>query len=361
VLIDCDIHISPADGLSTLTEYMDAGTRELVEHSGTTGLELPGYPWYHPTGWSRKDVHDPTSDDPMLHRESLEKVQAMVLDRFDVTYGIATPDGVGGGLAVLPNPRLAANLARAHNDWLLDTYLSREPRLRGLVAISPQNPEAAAEEIRRVGSRDEFAGVFLPGGARIPYGNPVYDPIWAAATELGLPVMVHTHYEGVGIAGPVTAAGYPDFYVEYHTLSGVGMYGHFVSILCHGIFERFPGAKLMMVEGGIVPFIGLLWRLDVNWKACRSEVPWVRRLPSEYVWESVRFTSQPLESPPDESLLIPAIQGLRPAETLCFASDYPHWDYDEPVGTLNRLPAEWRDAVAWQNAAAFLQLPVPQA
>ena len=47
-----------------------------------------------------------------------------------------------------------------------------------------QHPEAAAE-IRRLGSRDEFVGVFLPGGARIPYGNPVYDPIWEAASELG--------------------------------------------------------------------------------------------------------------------------------------------------------------------------------
>ena len=140
----------------------------------------------------------------------------------------------------MPNPVIAAKLASAHNDWVLERYLQPEPRLRGLIAISPQNPQAAAKEIRRVGGRDEFVGVFLPGGARIPYGNPVHDPIWEAANELALPVVVHTHYEGVGIAGPVTAAGYPDFYVEYHTLCGSGMYGHFVSILCHGIFERFP-------------------------------------------------------------------------------------------------------------------------
>ena len=56
----------------------------------------------------------------------------------------------------------------------------------------------------------------------------------------------------------VTAAGYPDFYAEYHPLCGSGMYGHFVSILCHGIFERFPNTKVMMVEGGLVPFVGLL-------------------------------------------------------------------------------------------------------
>ena len=155
-------------------------------------------------------------------------------------------------------------------------------------------------------------GVFLPGAARIPYGNPTYDPLWAAANELGLPVAVHTHFEGVGIAPPITAAGMPDTYAEYHTLCGSGMYGHFVSILCHGIFERFPDTRVAMVEGGLVPFVGFLWRLDTNWKACRSEIPWCRRRPSEYVWDHVRFATQPLESPDDPAQLIAAIEFLRP-------------------------------------------------
>jgi predicted TIM-barrel fold metal-dependent hydrolase len=72
----------------------------------------------------------------------------------------------------------------------------------------------------------------------------------------------------------------------------------------------------------------------------------------------VKFSSQPLETPEDPSLLAPAIQGLRPWDTLCFASDYPHWDYDEPAQTLRTLPAEWRENVAWRNAAEFYRLPV---
>ena len=116
--------------------------------------------------------------------------------------------------------------------------------------------DVSAAEIRRVGERDEFDGVFLPGAARIPYGNPVHDPLWRACDDLGLPVVVHTHFEGVGIAGPVTAAGYPDHYGEYHALCGSGMHGHFASILCHGILERFPRTGVMMMEGGLVGFVG---------------------------------------------------------------------------------------------------------
>jgi predicted TIM-barrel fold metal-dependent hydrolase len=75
------------------------------------------------------------------------------------------------------------------------------------------------------------------------------------------------------------------------------------------------------------------------------------------VFDHVRFTTQPLEEPSDERLLVPAIEGLRPWETLCYSSDYPHWDFDEPGQTLRRLPAEWRDAVAHANASSFYRLP----
>ena len=37
-----------------------------------------------------------------------------------------------------------------------------------------------------------------------------------------------------------------------------------------------------------------------------------------------------------------------------YASDFPHWDFDEPEQTLRQLPAEWRDNVRWRNAARVL-------
>src|SRR5215212_4306465 len=66
VLIDCDVHISPGTALD-LVDYTDSATRELLLHSGHNGFALPGYPWYHPTGWVRKDAFDPQSDDSSLH------------------------------------------------------------------------------------------------------------------------------------------------------------------------------------------------------------------------------------------------------------------------------------------------------
>ena len=286
MLVDCDIHVG-YETLLDLAPYLDPATRELVVNCGTNGLGMPSYPWYHPTGWLRNDAFDraSTAVGSQLVGQTLDQVRAKVLDPLAVDHGILTPDEAAA-FSIIPNGILGAHLSRAYNDWLLEHWLEREPRLRGLVVVPAQHPEAAAAEIRRVGERDEFVGVFLPGAARIPYGNPVHDPLWRACDELGLPVVVHTHFEGVGIAGPVTAAGLPDHYGEYHALCGSSLHGHFASILCHGILERFPRTGVMMMEGGLVGFVGLLWRLDTMWRACRSEMPWCVRPPSEYVFES---------------------------------------------------------------------------
>jgi uncharacterized protein len=357
--VDCDIHVGYGS-LSELHPYLPADTRDRLVESATFGFTMPGYSWQHPTGWIRRDTYDSDGvGEGLTPGFPLEQLRTQHLDRYGIDLAILIPDEAAG-YSVLPNPRLAADLCRAYNDWLADTWLSRDARLRGTIVVPAQDPAAAAAEIHRLAGRDEFVGVFLPGGARIPYGNPVYDPIWRAAAECGLPVAVHVHYEGVGISGPLTGAGHPDFYLEYHALLGASVQGHLASVLCHGVFERFPGARMLLMEGGLAGYPGLLWRLDTNWKSCRSETPYCRRRPSEYVWDHVRFTTQPLESPDEPLQLRNVLEPLRPWETLCFASDYPHWDFDEPNLTLRALPSEWHPPILGANALAFFGLDVPQ-
>ena len=75
----------------------------------------------------------------------------------------------------------------------------------------------------------------------------------------------------------------------------------------------------------------------------------MKRLPSEYVWEHVHFTTQPLVDPPKAELL--AMCAMIHAErTLLFSSDYPHWDFDDPLTALNTLPPEMRRRIVAENA-----------
>ena len=70
----------------------------------------------------------------------------------------------------------------------------------------------------------------------------------------------------------------PTYYVEWHAALTQIFQANVISLACHGVFERFPGLKVVIAEGGIAWLPDVMWRLDKNWEALRDEVPWVKRL-----------------------------------------------------------------------------------
>jgi predicted TIM-barrel fold metal-dependent hydrolase len=159
----------------------------------------------------------------------------------------------------------------------------------------------------------------------------------------------------MGLAASPGGAGPPTFYIEWHTLGSAGsIMAHLVSLVVNGVFERLPALKVLLVEGGVAWLPGILWRLDTNWRALREDTPWLERKPSEVVREHVRFTTQPLEhTDGHDRLLFELLEAAGAPEILCFASDYPHWDFDDPGFMLRRLPESWREPVMHANAAGL--------
>jgi predicted TIM-barrel fold metal-dependent hydrolase len=44
--------------------------------------------------------------------------------------------------------------------------------------------------------------------------------------------------------------------------------------------------------------------------------------------------------------------------TLCFASDFPHWDFDDPTRAFpRRMPLELKERIFYRNAAKIYGLP----
>ena len=78
----------------------------------------------------------------------------------------------------------------------------------------------------------------------------------------------------------------------------------------------------------------MMWHMDADWKAVRDYTPWVKKLPSEYIRGHIRFGSQPMEQPPNRSDLHTFLDWLHADEILVYASDYPHWDWDDPKTVL---------------------------
>ncbi|HZW58592.1 MAG TPA: amidohydrolase family protein [Nitrososphaerales archaeon] len=96
-------------------------------------------------------------------------------------------------------------------------------------------------------------------------------------------------------------------------------------------------------------------RLDKAWHGLRMETPWVKKPPSEYIREHVRFTTQPIDEPEKTSDLHSMIR-LLGIEMLLSSSDYPHWDNDPPQIIFKNLPEEFKERIAVTNAVEFFGL-----
>jgi predicted TIM-barrel fold metal-dependent hydrolase len=348
-MIDCDVHQN-LSSIEELFPYLPDAAREHLLHGGYAGVGFPEYPWTHPEGFWRRDSFPESGGPPGSDYETLRR---QLLDEYDVDYAILTGEDILTASA-MASPHLASALCKAYNDWLCEHWLGRDPRLKGSVAVATQDAEGAAAEIRRVGGHPDVVQVLLPSGARAGYGHPQYRPIFEAAEEMGLVVGIHVGADGCGTMGAPTATGWPTYYIEWHTLLATAMMSHVVSLVCQGVFERFAKLRVTLIESGVCWLPGILWRLDANYKALRMEVPWVKRLPSEYVRDHIRLTTQPLEHPP-RTRDLRAVLEIIGSEMLLFATDYPHWDFDNPA--YLPLPDEWAEDVLDSNARTWYGLP----
>lgn len=350
-IVDTDIH--PQMQRDHILERLPEPWRSRFASGNRTAGPL-GY--WNPNGVNRSDV---LVEDGMPIYADPNLLGRYFLDEYDIDFGILNTGSVLH-LGLSPEADYAIALIRAYNEVLIEEWLPRDDRLRASLAVYPSDPERAAEEIRRWGDHPGVVQVLMPSAARIPYGQRFYHPIYEAATERGLPVAIHPGTEGVGIAGPPTAVGYPSSYFEWHT-DLVGSYiGHMSSLVTEGVFAKFPSFKFVLVEGGVSWLPPILWRMDKNWKALRVTTPWVDRPPSEIVQEHVLLTTQPLEEPDNIKHFHAMLEMFDAEHMLMFSTDFPHWDGDTPDFAARNLPKAMRTRVMGENAARLYGLPIPE-
>jgi uncharacterized protein len=349
-MIDSDVHHTWKSA-AEVAAYLPREWREYVESAGD-GRSVPIAPATisYPGQWGnnkRLDAYPATGGPP---GSDYATTRDQLLDPLNITTAILSYDiGIQSGL---PNPYFAAAMCRAANDWCLDTWLSRDDaRLRGAILVGSELPEQAAAEIRRLGADDRMLEVLLvEPGFRKPFGHPVYHPIYEAAEEMGLPVAIHA-------TTFASAGGIASSRLEFLTVVPQAAMHHLTSLITHGVFERFPSLRVLFVEHGFTWVPSLLWRLDANYKVLRRESNWVKRLPSEYALDHLKFTTQPFDTTRDPQQLIDVLRAFDGmSRLLCFATDYPHWDADEPAYIRRKLPADWMPALMYDNAAELYGL-----
>lgn len=352
-LIDCDLHHNPA----TAEELFPYLPQHYIQYIKDFGLMMPRLGYTNVPGkgarddlWNNTDYSGPNP--------SAQPSVAITrhLDPYKIDYGILTGGAEAYAMAVHNDPDYANAICRAFNDYTAEHWLAADNRLRGSIHVSATDPQLAAQEIHRLGPKPEFVQVMMPGGAKMPFGNRYYHPIYEACAEYNLPLCSHFGGEGAGVASPPTPVGYPTYYLEMRMARPLTAMAHTVSLICEGVFEKFPNFKVLFIEQDFFWISGLMWHMDQDWKGLKEYTPWVKKLPSDYIRGHIRVGSQPMPDMPTQDDLKTLLRWVHADEIMVYASDYPHWDWDEPSTFLQGFDPSLRQKIMVDNARGLYDL-----
>lgn len=267
-------------------------------------------------------------------------------------------DGVSGevlyptyamGLYAIADAKLQEAAFNAYNDWIVELCAQAPDKLKGLALISVYDVERAVHNLQhwaKRGMRGMMVACMPPAG--VEYSQPHFDPLWAAAQEVGLPISIHT----LTPSRPSTfrfkhsgrmAAGYPESPMEVMLTLG--------EMLTSDLFDRFPRLKFVLAEAdtGWLPW--MLERLDRGHERYALQDKMITKLkPSEYFRRNfaAAFIKDRVGVYAREFIGI---------DNLMWSSDYPHTDSTWPHSLasiehdLQDVPPAERRKLTCTNAA----------
>jgi len=263
-------------------------------------LESAGYGEAHPGGW------DPEA---RLDAQATDGVAAELLY---TTLGMR--------LYRMPDGELQRRCFAVFNDWLAE-YCSHAPRrLFGIAAIPLWDVAAGVAELERC-ARLGLRGGMIWGQppADRPYTSELYDPLWAAAQDLGMPLSLHV-VTGMGEESRVDFGDAPLRYMFLiHEIQR-----SLASFVLGGVLERFPHLQIVAAEsdtGWLPHFMQRLDRAQSKFGALLGDR--LEHRPSDYVRRQVWATFL------DDAAGAVSLES-HGADTFMWGSDFPHSDSTWP-------------------------------
>ena len=108
-------------------------------------------------------------------------------------------------------------------------------------------------------------------------------------------------------------------------------------VVVRGIAERLPDVDYVRQGGGSELLQGMMWQLDDQYLQVSFDVPARDKQPSEYIEEQFYVTTQPLGHTDNTRHMAMALELAGGADTVMFASDHPHPDFDTPEELFENL------------------------
>jgi predicted TIM-barrel fold metal-dependent hydrolase len=364
-VIDADGHVEEAgvDWLSRLgTDWGDWAPRYITDghlESGQRRFVIEGktFPrWEDKWGRASRPIKTHKPPTHWTDRPGMMDPKSRLVD-MDVE-GIDVAVLFGGALSsatigLVENPKLALDTCRAYNDWLAEYCGAAPERLKGVALVPFQDPEAGARELRRAVRELGLIAFRIPTwpDGRDP-GQRLYDPIYAAADDLGVPGCIH-----LLSARTIGADRFDNFFLK-HVFYGADVFMSFCALIAGGALDRFPNLKVGVFEAGCgwIPY--LVERMHEHWELFPDQLPHLKTDPAEYMSsERCYYTMEP------EEASVSSVAKVIGEDTLMYASDYAHFDCMCPesvsaVAGRDDLGEELKRKVLGANAARFFNIKV---
>ena len=332
LIVDVDSHHYENESFSEIAEYISDPV--MRDHALFQGLARPsigtGFGSYQELGGriiryrGRRREKVP----PKPHRDITLVRRWMDAIGTDIACLFPTPLL---NLSLSPNIALQTDLAWAYNSWLCERILQEDPRIKSMLYLPFHDPDACFKTIEHFAGKPGVIGFMVTSTHYESVFNNSYSKSYAALQERGLPLAFHS-----------ATGGEPGLRI-FNRFFGVHALGfcwhnmlHLTNWITSAMPERFPKLKTIWIESGLawVPF--LMQRLDNEYMMRSSEVPLLKRRPSEYMRE-MYFSSQPMEMVDNREALELTFKMINAETQLLYASDFPHWDMDLP-STIYDLP-----------------------
>ena len=334
-VISSDSHIvEPGDLWTTYItpKFRDRAPR-LAYHPDTgdtweiEGLKLPNIGRMGSAGTRTEDVPSQPRFDKDVRRGGWEvkaRLEDMAVDGVDAQLLYPT---VGFHLYGLEDVELLYACFEAWNSWIADWCKEAPERFRGIGFLCLDDIERGIQELERCKE------IGLPGvnisiqPEDPPYSSNFYDPFWAAAQEMGMPVSMHT-------ASNRGASSFARR--ELQSMGGssqsLGSQGAaspqaqqvISDMILTGVFDRFPELTIIPAEFEAGWAAYLINRLDDRFHNNRGSASFqfFKRMelkPSEYFHRNFLLTFI------DDAVAV-YCRDLIGVDELMWSDDYPHID-----------------------------------
>lgn len=253
------------------------------------------------------------------------------------------------------DPELSAALCRAYNNWLFDFCKPHPSRLIAAAHIPMRDVGEAVKELRRcakLGAKAAMVNSYLAGAPA--YGSSYYDPLWAEAQELDIPITLHASNadDWAGSKYYPNVGDMPTWYTFVTSIQDLQL--NITTLFGEGTFEKFPRLKVVILEAGCGWLRTWLDRMDDVYKLFHFTTK-MKLKPSEY------FERQCWISMNVEEGFAPEIIKTVGAHKFVWAFDYPHSDGGlDPLKhlkkTLEKLPKDDQHKVFGANAMNLYKL-----